>query len=85
VLDNQVVRLSALQDRCDIVQQFGNEIGIHSVHDGDLLVQDHIGIVCHAVGDNILALEQVNPVIVNAYIADILGNMHNGISFDLFF
>ena len=76
VLNHQIVRLPAVQDGLQIVQPLVGEIPIHGVHNGDLLVQNHIGIVGHAVGNHILSLEQVYLMVVNAHIADILGNCH---------
>ena len=77
VLDHQIVGLAADQDLLDIVQPLVGEILVHGVHDRDLLVQDHIGIVCHAIGDYILAFEQVNLMVVDAYIFNIVGNHHS--------
>ncbi len=49
---------------------------VHRVEDGDLFVQHHIGVVGHTVWHQILALEQVNLMVVYADILDILGDFH---------
>ena len=77
VLHHQIVRLPAIQHSGDVTQPFLPKTGIHRVHHGDLLIQNHIGIVSHAIGHHILALEQVNLVVIHAHIADIIGNHRN--------
>ena len=76
VLNDQIVGLPAVQDGLQIVQPLVREIPIHGVHNGHLLIQNHIRIVRHAVGNHILSLKQVYLMVVNAHIADILGNCH---------
>ena len=80
VLHNEVIRLAAVQHLLQIVQPLVGEILIHRVHDGDLLVQDHIRIVGHAVGDHILALKQINLMVVDADVSNIVGNKHSNLS-----
>ena len=70
VVDDEVVRLPAGQGGVQIVQELRALVVVHGVQDGHLLVQDHVGIVGHAVGDHILALEKIDVVIVDADIAD---------------
>ena len=72
VLDDEIVRLPTGQGVLQIVQPLVGEMLVHGVHDGHLLVQDQIGVVAHAVGDLVLALEQVHLVIVYADVQDIL-------------
>ena len=54
---------------------------VHRVHHGDLIVQDHIGIIGHSVGDGILALKQVYLMIVYACVANIVRNGHKLLPF----
>ena len=75
--DDQVVRLAALQDGLDVIQPLVGEVLVHGVHDGDLLVDDGIGIVGHAVGYDVLTLEEVHLVVVNADLLDVVGDMHS--------
>ena len=80
VLDDEVIGFGSVQDRCDVIQPFMGEISIYSVHNGDLFILDHIGVVSHAVGNHILSLKQVYLVIVDAYIKNIIGYFHDGTS-----
>ena len=45
---------------------------VYGIHYGNLLVQDHISIVCHAVGNNVLPLKKVNFPVVDTDVADVL-------------
>ena len=81
MLYHQVVRLTAGQRVLNIVQPLVGEIAVHRVHNGDLLVQNDVGVVSHAARHHILALEQVYLMIVDTHIADILGNGHSHFSF----
>ena len=76
VMDHQEIGLPALQNGFQIAQPFFDEVLIDGVHDGNLFVQDHIGIVSHTARDDVLALEQVHLVVIDANIADIFGNSH---------
>ena len=85
VLHDQIVRLSAAEDGLQIVQPFVGETGVHRVHDGDLLVQNDVGIVGHAVGHRVLTLEQVHLMVVYTDIKNVVGNAHWLIPPKLFF
>ena len=74
VLHHQVVRLPAAQHGLDILQPLLAEARIHRVHHGNLVIHNHIGIICHAIGHQVLALEQIHPVVIHAHIANIIGN-----------
>ena len=52
------------------------EAGIHRVHNGDQIVQDHVGIIGHAVGNNVLTLKEVNGMIVDTDVTDISSDLH---------
>ena len=60
------------------------EMLIHGIHHRDLLIQNHIGIIGHTVGNHILAFKKVNLMIVDTHIADIFRNFHFRF-FSLFF
>ena len=83
VLHDQIIRFSAAQDFLYVAQPFIGKSGVHSIHDDDLLVQDHVGIVGHAEGNHILTLEQVDIMIVDADIFDRICDLHNSISISL--
>ena len=60
----------------DFVHPLLGEVGVNSVHDSDLFVDDDIGVVSNAIGHNVLTFEQIYLMIVNADIFDIIGNKH---------
>ena len=76
MLNHQEVGLPAGQSLFHIVQPLMGEVCIHGVHDGHLLVQNGVGIVSHAVRHHILALKEVHFMVVDADIANIVGNKH---------
>ena len=72
----QIVRLGLSQLPFQLVQPFMGKMLVHRVHNGNFVVLDHIRIVGHAVGHRILALKQVQLMVIHADVADILGNKH---------
>ena len=60
----------------EIIQPGVGEALSHRVHDGDLFIQNDIGIVGHAQGHDVLPLEQVDLMVVDADIADVLADLH---------
>ena len=76
MLDDKVIGFSAVQGGRDIVQPLVCEIAVDRVHHGGLFIQKDIGVVGHAFRDMIVSFEQVDLVIVDAYIADIVGKLH---------
>ena len=77
MLNDQIIGLSAVEDGLDIVQPFMGEVLVNGIHDRDLFINDHIGIVGHAVWHLVLAFKKVDAVIVDAYIFDGIGDFHN--------
>ena len=53
VVDDEEIRLAAIQYMTDIGQPVAAEMGVHGVHDGDFFIHDDIRIVAHTVGDGI--------------------------------
>ena len=81
VLHDEVVRLAAVQRRLDIVQPLVGEVLVHGVEHADLFVQHDVGIVAHAVGHDVLALKQIDGMVVHADIDDVFGYIvHAGTS-----
>ena len=76
VLNDQIVGLSSVQYVLDIVEPLVGEVLVDRIHDGDLVVEDHIGVVGHSVGDFILSFEQIDFMVVDAYIFDCVGDFH---------
>ena len=80
VLHDQIVGLAVAQNLLQIIQPLVGEVLIYGIHNGDLVVQDHIGIVGHTVGHNILALEQIYLMVVYTDVFDVVGNEHSNVS-----
>ena len=76
MLDDKVVGLAALKNALQIVQPLVGEVGVHCVEHRHFFIQHHIGVIGHAVGHNILPLEQINFMVVHSNILDIPGNFH---------
>ena len=76
VLHDQVIRRSAAERSLQVVQPFVGELGVHRVKHGDFFIEDHIGVVRHPVGDDVLPFKQIQLVIVDANVADVVGNVH---------
>ena len=73
VMDDQVVGRAAVEHGLEVAEPLVDKTAIDRIGDSDLLAQDNVAVVCHTVlGHIVLALEQVNVVIVNANVADIL-------------
>ena len=64
--DYQIIRLTACQSFGQVFQPRLGSAGIHRVQNGGLFVQNDIGIIAHAGGHRILALEQVDGGIIHA-------------------
>ena len=77
VMDNQVVGRTSIEHGLEVAEPLVNKTTIDRIGDSDLFAQDNVAVVCHTVlGHIVLALEQVNVVIVDANVADILGDLH---------
>ena len=76
VLYDQVVRPAGAGHCLDIIQPFVGETGVYRIHHGNLIVQNHIRIIRHAVLDYILALEQIYFMVVHTGVSDIVCNVH---------
>ena len=68
MLHHQVVRLTAGKGLLYILQPFLCLTGVDGVHNCHLLVQNHIGIIGHTVGNNVLSLKQVYITVIFAHI-----------------
>ena len=77
VMDNQVVGRTPIERGLEVAEPLVNKTSVNRIGDSDLFAQDNVAVVCHTVlGHIVLALEQVNVVIVDANVADILGDLH---------
>ena len=77
VVNDQVIGRTAVEHGLDVAEPLVNKTAVDRISDCNLLAQDNVAVVCHTVlGHVVLALEQVNVVIVDANVADILGDLH---------
>ena len=75
VLHHQVIRAHAPQRQLDVLQPLIGLSLIDGIHDRDLIIDDRIRVVGHAVRNDVLTLEQVDVVIVGTDIDDGVGNV----------
>ena len=80
MLHHQIVRGAARQRRRQIVQPFRAEMSLYSVHHRNLFVQNHIGIVGHAIGNLELSLKMCDLMVSDTDVMDILGDLHSSSS-----
>ena len=77
MVNDQVVGRAAVEHGFEVTEPLIDKTTVDRIGDGDLVAQDNVAVVCHTVlGHVVLALEQVNVVIVDANVADILGDLH---------
>ena len=74
MLDHEVIRKAAGEGFLQAGQPFLAKVLIHRVHDGDFFVQDHVGIIGHAVGDDVLPLKKIEIVIIYTDVNNIICN-----------
>ncbi len=72
VLNDEVVGLPAAERFVEVCEPLIGEVFVNGVEHSDLLVEYDIGIVSHAVGDDVLTLEEVEIVVVDAYVKNVV-------------
>ena len=77
MLHDEIIRLPVAEQILQVIHPFMREMRVHRVHHGNLIVENDIGVVGHAVRHGVLSLKQVNGVVVDAGIADIVRNIHD--------
>ena len=77
VLDHEVIRSLAFKCFFQIIEPLMREILIDRIHDRDLIIRDHIGVIRHTVRHHILALKKVDIVVIYANILDIVTDKHS--------
>ena len=78
MVHNQVVGRAAVEHGLEVAQPLIDEMGVDGIGDSHLVGKNHITVVRHAVlAHVVLALEQIDVVVVDANVADILGNLHD--------
>ena len=76
VLHHQIIRLTPLKHPVHICHPLLPESLIHRIHHRYLLVQYHIGIVCHPVGNMVLPLKYRHLMVIYTYIINSLCYFH---------
>ena len=76
VLHDQIVRCAALQSSLQVLQPLLYKVSVYGIHNRNLIVQDHIRIVRHALGHNVLALKKIDFVIVYTNIPNVFCDLH---------
>ncbi len=75
VLDHQVVRRASRQRAVQVLLPCRRDVCVNGVHDGNLFVQNDVGIVSHAL-DPVLLLKQAQLGVVNADSINVFCNVH---------
>ena len=74
--DDKIIGRPAVECVLDILQPLRDLRLVHGIHDGDLVVEDDVGIVAHPVGDDILPFEEVDGGVVDADVCYVLKIFH---------
>ena len=74
--DDKIIGRLAVECVLDILQPLCDLRLVHGIHDGDLVVEDDVGIVAHPVGDDILPFEEVDGGVVDADVCYVLKIFH---------
>ena len=77
MLYNEIIRFAVIQNLLDIIQPFMRKVGVYSIHDSDLFIQDHIGVVGHTVWNFVLTFKKVNLMVINTDVFDSICNLHS--------
>ena len=84
MLYDQIIRFPVTQNLLNVIQPFVGKICIYGIHNRNFFVQDHIGVVGHAVWHFVLAFKKVNLMIINAYIFDGICDFHEQFLFSFY-
>ena len=76
MLNHKIIRCFSGKYLFYIVQPFFGKKSIHRIHNGDFLIQDHIGIVRHSIRNLILSLEQIHLMVVYTHIFYTCTDLH---------
>ena len=77
--DHKVVRTAPVQLVRELGEPFVRRAGVHAVHDGDLLIQNEVGVVAHAHRlDRVLVFKEAEGEVVRAHAAD---GLRQGLTF----
>ena len=76
VLHDQIIRLSFAKHLTNMLKPLAGKVPVHAVHHRDLLIDDRVGIVGHAVWHGILPLKQVDFMVVHTDVPNVVCNVH---------
>ena len=76
MLNHQKVRLPAFQSVREVLQPFSDEVPVRGIHDRDLFIHNHIGIVGHSLRYDVHTFKQIDFMIVDADVTDIIGDVY---------
>ena len=69
VADNQIVGCASVEGGVEVGLPFGLLACIGSIENGNLVVDNHIGVVGYTIGNDVLTFEEVGIVVVNSDIS----------------
>ena len=75
VRDNYIVGLFAVKGLLEVIKPLGCFSSVRRIHYSYLLIENNIGIISHTLGNFVLALKQVNVIVIDAYVANCFGNI----------
>ena len=76
VLDYEIIGSASVKRILEIVKPFVGKMSVYGVKNRDLLVDYNVRIIRHSVRNNVLPLEQIDVMVVHAYINNILCDVH---------
>ena len=74
MVHHQVIHAAALQFPLQVGQEPLRLAFVHGIQHRHLVIQNHIGIVAHAVGNGVLPFKKIQVFIIHADITNVLGN-----------
>ena len=75
MLDHQVIRSCAAECLVDLAEPLCLKTRADGIHDRALFAFDNVGIIGHAARNDVLSLEEVYVVVVDAYVKDVFCNV----------
>ena len=72
VVHDEIVQISPVQHRGQILKKLTCYRAVHRIDQNRLLIQNHIGVVCHAAGNGIYVLEQLDAPVAHADVDDVV-------------
>ena len=76
MLYDQIIWCTSIENLLDIVQPFMSKVGIYGIHNCNLVIQDYVGVVGHAIRNFVLSFKKVNLVVIYTCVSDCICNLH---------